>query len=453
MQGVMDDTDKEILKAIREGRNTSKMLIHYLAGLGIEVSQPTMSRRLTALVDGRHVRIVGKGRATQYEYDDFADYFNVPAERRRPVGYNGALIENYSPNKTRWFPPETLTNLFEAGGGRKLEASTYSRAISQKLLVDLSYASSSLEGNTYSYLDTQVLIEYGQAADGKAADETQMILNHKEAIVYLIDNLDEIQVDKREVLTMHALLSRGLIEQQDVGAVRRRIVSIGNSAYTPMAIPQRLEEEMEKITAKAALIEDPFEQSIFLMTTISYLQYFIDVNKRTGRLMANVPLLKAGLAPLSFMSVDKAKYARGLLAFYELGRHDLIVEAFAEGYIESAHRYDAYLGRDRKEVEIEYRRRGDLYGAVKNYVLQSLEAGYRLDPAAHFAASFADDAEEIKEALVSRGIDIVENLHEGNNVAYGIKRKEFDEYTNLGPAETKPSSDENEVSPGDEFTM
>ncbi len=425
----MDQTDTLILEAVRGEGATAKTIIEYLAGRAVEISQPTLSRRLTALTADRQVRVEGQGRATRYVVDDFHDYFAKPANRRKAVGYNPLLIEEYLPNETHWFSSKTIRDMTQAGGGRKVEASTYSHAISQKLLVDLSYASSSLEGNTYNYLDTQALIEYGQVADGKASDETQMILNHKEAIVYLIDHVDEIGVDVREVRTMQALLSRGLIEPHEVGAVRQRIVSIGNSAYTPMAIPQRLEEELLKIVTKADAIEDPFEQSLFLMTTISYLQYFVDVNKRTGRLMANVPLLKAGLAPLSFMSVDRAQYARGLLAYYELGRHDLIAQVFAEGYIESANRYDAYLGRDRKTVELEYRRRNDLYGAVKDYVQQSVASGSRLELVQFLDDRFSDEPEEdIRVALIERASALIASLSEFNNIAYGIGRDDFDKY-------------------------
>jgi len=435
----MDNFDELIVQAIRNGLGSSRAILEHLAGIGNKTSQPTLSRRLNVLVEEHHVRVMGKGRATRYEIDSFNEYFGQLASRRKPVSYDQSVVDNYIPNATKWFSVETTEDMLRAGGGRKLDASTYSRAIAQKLLVDLSYASSNLEGNTYSYIDTEVLIEYGQAAEGKAADETQMILNHKEAIVYMIDNLNEIGVDLREIRTLQALLSRGLIEPHEVGAVRGRIVTIGNSAYQPMAIPQRLEDEMLKIVTKAALIDDPFEQSLFLMTMVSYLQYFVDVNKRTGRLAANIPLLKAGLAPLSFMSVDKTKYTKGLLAFYELGRHDLIADAFAEGYISSANRYDAYFGRNRAEIEIEYRHRSELYPAVKAYVTKSLSEGYRLDLDAFLEEAFTGHEADVTSALSRRGADIINNLSSGNNVAYGISRDDFDKFETLPTPPAPPN--------------
>jgi DNA-binding transcriptional ArsR family regulator len=432
----MDETDQAILDAIETGARTASQILAAMKQAKVSISQPTLSRRLAALQGDRHVVVKGKGRSTTYELDDYNKYFDIPAERRKAVGYDRSILANYIPNKTRWLDPAVVAHLLIAGGGAKPEASTYSRAIAQKLLVDLSYASSNLEGNTYSYLDTQVLIEYGQAAEGKAADETQMILNHKEAITYLIDNIGEIEIDVREIKNIQSLLSRGLIDPAARGTVRRRIVGLGNSAYTPLAIPQILEDQLGIIVEKQALIDDPFERSLFLMTMISYLQFFEDVNKRTGRLACNIPLLKAGMAPLSFISVDKTKYTKGLLAFYELGRHDLIAEAYAEGYAASASRYDAYIGRDRDETELEYKRRSDIYDAVKDYVAGSLEQGTRLPLHGFLAEKFQKDVGKTKDILIRRTGDIISSLHDGNHIAYGIGRKTFDAYDKLGAGPT-----------------
>lgn len=427
----MDPTDTAILKAVRNGARTATQILAALEDAGARVSQPTLSRRLAALQLARQIRVQGRGRSTTYELDDYNSYFEVAANRRKPVAYDRSILENYKPNETRWLAPDVAQQLSADGGGARIDAGTYSRAIAQKLLIDLSYASSNLEGNTYSYLDTQVLIEYGQAAEGKAADETQMILNHKEAITYLIENITEIAIDVREVKNMHSLLSRGLVDPNARGTVRRRIVGLGNSAYTPLAMPQMLEEQMERLVEKAVLIDDPFEQSLFLMTMISYLQFFEDVNKRTGRLTCNIPLLKAGLAPLSFIEVDKSKYTKGLLAFYELGRHDLIAEAYAEGYAASAARYDAYVGRDRRETELEYKRRSDIYAAVRDYVLKSIDAGVKFQTDEFLSERFAQDDVETKPTLIRRTGDIIASLQEGNHVGYGIDRKTFDLYDKL----------------------
>lgn len=185
------------------------------------------------------------------------------------------------------------------------------------------------------------------------------------------------------------------------------------------------------------LARDPMDRSgdhgQVLMTTISYLQFFEDVNKRTGRLTCNIPLLRAGVAPLSFMNVDKAKYTKGLLSFYELGRHDLIAQAYTEGYIASASRYDAYIGRDREQTELEYKRRADVYGAVREYVVQSIDAGAKPSVDDFLADKFSKDESKTKDMLIRRTGDIIVTLHEGNHIAYGISRKMFDAYDKLAP--------------------
>jgi Fic family protein len=190
---------------------------------------------------------------------------------------------------------------------------------------------------------------------------------------------------------------------------------------------------------KAAAIEEPYEQSLFLMAFISYLQAFEDVNKRTARLACNVPLLKSGLAPLSFMEMDKAKYVRGLLSFYELGRIDVLREAYVDGYVKSAHRYDAYMARDQAALALELRRRTDIYRSVASYVRKAVESGASLDIADFAEREFADDEGETKDMLIERVTHIIESLHEGNHIAYGVSRRLFDAYTQIAsPGTPKP---------------
>jgi len=427
----MEDTGEAIIAAIRSGARSMREILAWLERAGNPLSQPTVSRQLSVLIARQRVRRIGQGRSTSYEYDDYHDYFAVPGDQRKAVGYDPSFIDRYEPNATGWFSTADLRRMREAGQGRELrDAGTYSRAIAQKLLVDLSYASSRLEGNTYSYLDTEVLVQYGKAAAGKDAVETQMILNHKEAINYLVANIDDIVVDVREVKTMHSMLSVGLVDAREIGSVRQRVVTVGNSAYKPLSIPARLDDELSRIVSKAVEIEDPFEQSLFLMVTISYLQYFVDVNKRTGRLMANVPLLKAGMAPLSFLNVDKTEYTRGLLSFYELGRTDVIAAAYRDGYVASASRYDAYVGRDMSVIEMEARYRGEIHRLTRDYVLGSLERGERLGDDFLEEGSLAVEAGE-RDAFLAIVRGNVEGLHDGNHRAFGITRQQYDEYALL----------------------
>lgn len=440
----LDETDGILLDALRGSENpmSAQELSEALTRVGRPVSPATLARRLERLIAQRHILREGRARSTRYRKDPYHDYFSVPPGKRARVGYNAAPLSDYVPNETRWLSEEVRRRMEKAGGGRRLDASTYSRSIAQKLLVDLAFASSALEGNTYTYLDTQVLIEFGQAAEGKDRDETVMILNHKEAISYLTQHIADIEIQPREFKTFHALLSRGLsnMDPRDIGSIRRRpIDEIGGSAYLPLAIPQRLEEEMGRIAQKAREIEDPFEQSLFLMVFISYLQAFRDVNKRTARLVCNVPLLKAGVAPLSFMDMDKTSYVKGLLAFYELNRTDLISEAYAEAYQKSAARYDAYAGRPKAVLDIEFRRRNDIFDGVKAYVL-AVGSGEQPSLIEDFVRQrFPDDDQDTQALLIDRVREIVESLNDGNHIAYGISRQDFAAYEALAPVAAPPS--------------
>lgn len=237
-------------------------------------------------------------------------------------------------------------------------------------MVDLSYASSNMEGNTYNYLDTETLVKYGQAAEGKDASETVMILNHKQAVSYLVEIAQTKElVSARTIREFHALLSDGLVDPRESGAFRHRRVTIGGSAYRPLDVPSQLEEEFHALIEKAVQIRDPFEQSLFWMVQVAYLQPFVDVNKRTGRLACNVPLLRAGLAPLSFMSMNKEKYVRGLLEFYEMGATNEIAAAFEKAYIDSALRYEAHLERDPVATRLDRLYKQELSAIVKSYVM------------------------------------------------------------------------------------
>ncbi len=221
-------------------------------------------------------------------------------------------------------------------------AGTFARDILNRLLIDLSWASSRLEGNTYSRLDTERLIEYGQASEGKTALETQMILNHKQAIEYLVLDPAHAQVTHDCIVALHAFLSDGLMaDPTAVGRLRRRAVEIGGSVYMPVALPQRLEVLFGIVIQMAAEIDDPFEQAFFLMVHLPYLQPFEDVNKRTSRLAANIPLIRHNLCPLSFIDVPQAAHNDAMIGVYELNRVELLRDVFVWAYERSCQQYVA----------------------------------------------------------------------------------------------------------------
>ncbi len=169
-----------------------------------------------------------------------------------------------------------------------------------------------------------------------------MILNHKDAIEFLVGTADEVGFNRYTILNLHALLANNLLaDPAAAGRLRYIAVGIERSAFHPLEVPQLIEEAFDQILATAAAIEDPFEQAFFMMVQLPYLQPFDDVNKRVSRLAANIPLIKGNLAPLSFTDVPRQTYTEAILGVYELNRIDLLKDVFIWAYERSAARYAA----------------------------------------------------------------------------------------------------------------
>jgi Fic family protein len=297
-----------------------------------------------------------------------------------------------------------------------------------RLLVDLSWASSRLEGNTYSRLDTQNLIEHGQAAQGKDAIETQMILNHKAAIEMLIEDMDEdtneVGFDAFTFKNLHAVLSQDLMrDPQASGRLRRRLVEISGTVFHPAAMPQVIEDCFELLLNKAAAIPDPFEQAFFLMVQLPYLQPFEDVNKRVSRIGANLPLIQHNLCPLSFIDVPERAYIEGTLGVYELNEVDLLRDVFVWAYKRSCARYSAVrqsLGEP-DPFRLQYREQ------IAQLVTEVVHKKMSKPEAVAYIQGFT--SRHIQAPDRERFIEVVENqllsLHEGNIARYRLRSSEF----------------------------
>lgn len=166
-----------------------------------------------------------------------------PLMLRKPFGYNRAFLDSYRPNETYYLARAIRDELLSQGQAvsNNEPAGTYARQLANRLLIDLSWNSSRLEGNTYSLLETERLISAGEAATGKDALEAQMILNHKEAIEFLIDSADEIGFNRYTLLNLHALLSDNLLDDPTAsGRLRTIAVGIGQATFLPLEGPQLL---------------------------------------------------------------------------------------------------------------------------------------------------------------------------------------------------------------------
>lgn len=379
-----------------------------------EAGSPTASVRLT-------VAPKFSGPATE-----ILEYIRRPLEQRHPVGYQRIFLDSYRPNEIYYLSAEEraeLRTIGETTAGEQL-AGTHARQILNRLLIDLSWNSSRLEGNTYSLLDTELLIGHAQEAEGKDLRETQMILNHKEAIEFLVGEPQEIGFDRRTIRSLHALLAENLLgDPEATGRLRRMGVGIGRSVFHPLESPQLIEECFDQLLATASAIKDPFEQAFFFMVQLPYLQPFDDVNKRVSRLGANIPLIKTNLSPLSFEDVPRDLYNDALLGVYELNRIDLLREVFLWAYRRSAARYAAVRQSLGEPDPFRMKHRTALRAAIAGVVGDRMG---KKQAAVHIRAW---SQEHIDKQERSRFRDIAErelmSLHEGNFVRFAISPSAF----------------------------
>lgn len=355
---------------------------------------------------------------------DILSYINQPLEARKPIGYQRDFLDSYHPNKT-WYLSESLRRQLHKMGkttDSQEPAGTYSRAILNRLLIDLSWASSHLEGNTYSRLDTRELIEHGKSAQGKATIETQMILNHKSAIELLVDNIDSAEFNRYTLMNIHSALSENLLPNPaDEGRIRQHAVDISQSVYRPLSALVQIEEALDVLLNKANQISDAFEQSFFMMVHLPYLQPFADINKRTSRLAANLPLFRANLCPLTFLDVPEQAYSRATLGIYEMARVELLRDLYVWAYERSTQEYLA-IKQDLAEPD-------PLRLTWRDFIKQTIHLVVTSPEQDPFTLIQQTVKTEIPTAeqndLQALIVEELRRLHEGVLARYGLRPSEF----------------------------
>lgn len=423
----MPSPDQPILDYIADHPGAGRAAIR--RAVAPEDDPSTVWRMLRRLVDEGQLEVSGKGRATGYTIAGSAvvrAHLSTPYNRRPPVTYRKDFLDAYVPGKTYYLPEGDRVRLLEAGrpSGGPIAAGNYARRILEQLLVDLSWASSRMEGNTYDILQTERLIRFGEEAAGKDRKEALMILNHKEAIQYVVENLDDISLRRADLFAIHALLSDGLLGDPGMaGRLRVGAVGISHSSYRPLDDAVTIAEEFDILIAKAEEITDPFEQSFFLLVHIPYLQAFIDINKRTSRVASNVPLLKADLAPMSFMTMDDASYIDGLIGIYELNNVALLREVYIESYLASAEKYRVLRAEVETPEKAALAYRDFVREAVRRCVLEfkAFRAGEVLA-----MATEAGIPEDDLDAVVAYVGQQLRGLHEGNVIRFRLHPADLD---------------------------
>lgn len=321
----LTDRQREIINIVSTQDNRSISQIN--DNLSENISIPTLNRDLAVLVTGNCLIKIGKGRATSYNISpaykvfapfDTSNYFEQnPDMRQAQTNFNQDIMSLLE-----------RVNLFTENETDKLKAlkqeyqnniSDYPQTLYQKelerLTIELSWKSAQIEGNTYSLLETERLFLEKEEAQGKPKEDATMLLNHKDALNYLLANKGIAgEINLRLLEEIHSLLIKDL----GVGRnIRSRTVGITGSAYKPLDNEHQIKEAMESMCSIINTKDNGFEKALLAVALISYIQPFEDGNKRTGRMISNALLIQEGICPLSYRSVDSIDYKKSMLLFYE----------------------------------------------------------------------------------------------------------------------------------------
>ncbi|WP_176599122.1 Fic family protein [Sphingobium sp. 15-1] len=447
MARPIPEADLNEILAIVARRDGGASVAQIAQALATPGARRTLQYRLRTLVDTGRLRLSGEGRTARYhvvehssvtepvitdivplspEGEALLAYVRQPVAARKPVGYARAFLDGYRPNETFYLTEEQRAHLASLGKPRveAAPAGTYAKQILSRLLIDLAWNSSRLEGNTYSLLDTRRLLDFGEAAAGHGQREAQMILNHKDAIEFLVAAADDIGFNRYTILNLHALLANNLLtDPVAVGRLRHIVVGIDGSTFHPLEVPGMIEECFDQLLATAEAINDPFEQSFFFMVQLPYLQPFDDVNKRVSRLAANIPMIRANLAPLSFTDVPGDLYITATLGVYERTDIALLRDVYLWAYERSAARYAAVRQSLGDPDPFRLRYRDTLRQIIRNIIR---EASGRPAARTHLTSFVSNQIPtEDQEQFVEVAETELLGLHEGNFARYQVRPSEF----------------------------
>ena len=320
------DVIREILQYLHYNPLSTREEIR--VGVNFRESDATLKRLIALAVKDGNIIVEGKARATRYRLSDYAHllmplsldtYFAKDVDERQiQVGFNFDVINNQL-SKVALFTDDELErlNALQAEFRKniaEMSENEYRREMA-RLGIDLSWKSSQIEGNTYSLLETERLLRESKTADGKTKEEAMMLLNHKDALLFVLDNPDFLQtLTIGSIEDIHSLLTKEL--SVDKG-LRHRRVGITGTNYRPLDNEFQIREAMRDMCDLINSRSNVFEKALLTLLLLSYIQPFMDGNKRTARITSNALLIANGYCPLSFRTVDSIDYKKAMLIFYE----------------------------------------------------------------------------------------------------------------------------------------
>jgi Fic family protein len=331
-------TEQEVLDFVQSHPDVSSKEIH--EGLGTGAGYATLKRTLKELVEKELLATSGKGKSTRYKLSpgfeilapvDLNQYFKKEIDERFiKQTFNHDLINTL--RNVSLFNTGELNELLALQQkyerkSKELSAQQYRQEL-ERLAIDLSWKSSQIEGNTYSLLETERLLKEKETAEGKTRDEATMLLNHKEALDFIIENPDHIMpLSVARIEEIHSMLIKDLGVERNI---RRRRVGVTGTNYRPLENEFQIREALDAMCDLICSQENVFSKGLLGLVLLSYIQAFNDGNKRTARIISNAILIHYHYCPLSFRTVDPITYKKAMLLFYEQNN----ITAFKKLFIE-----------------------------------------------------------------------------------------------------------------------
>jgi len=313
------------------------------AGTAFKGSDATLKRVIAAGIKAGDIVAEGKARATRYRLSPQAQllmplnldtYFSLEVDERQVhSSYNFELINGLLA-ETRLFSDKELAHLDALQDEfrqhvNELTDNEYRKEM-ERLGIDLSWKSSQIEGNTYTLLETERLLRESKTAEGKTKEEAVMLLNHKDALSFILDSPDYLQeLTVSHIEDIHQLLTKDL--SIDKG-LRRHRVGITGTNYHPLDNEFQIREAMRDACKLINSKYNIFEKALLTLLLLSYIQPFLDGNKRTARITSNAILIANDYCPLSFRSIDSIDYKKAMLIFYEQNNLYAFKQIFIEQF-------------------------------------------------------------------------------------------------------------------------
>lgn len=318
--------EAEIIEFIKNHPRCTSQEI--LDGLNLDMSVATLRRKLQELVAEDLINTIGELKSRKYEISngyniirpiDVDQYFEKEIDERIIQDkFNSELISETLQNIFIFTNTELdqLNNLQEkfTSNSSKLSKSEYKNEM-ERLAIDLSWKSSQIEGNTYSLLETERLLKDKETAAGKTKDEATMLLNHKDALDFIIKNPNYINpLTVSSIEDIHSIL----VKELDISRnIRSRRVGISGTNYKPLDNEFQIKEAVESMCTLINSKKNVFEKALLSLVLISYIQPFSDGNKRTARIISNAILINNHFCPISFRTINSIEYKKAMLVFYE----------------------------------------------------------------------------------------------------------------------------------------